>query len=115
MSSLAAKRRRRQTFVAVIVGLALFVIDVFAFNGQDFPYLVAALTSVLALTKWLLAWTPLSIGARALLIVLAAVPWAIVAADPFPQFHGVSIATTAWLGIVLLVLRRIDGRASRGR
>ena len=96
---------------AVIVGLGLFVIDVFAFNGQDFPYLVAGLITLLALMKWLLAWTPLQLWERASLTVLVAVAWAIVVFDPYPALHGASVGTAAWLGVVFLALRRIDDRA----
>jgi len=115
VGSLAANRRRKRTQIVVIAGLALFVVDVFAFNGEDFPYLVAGLIVVLALVKWLLAWTPLPLWQRGVLVVLAVVPWIIVRSDPYPALHGSTVATCSWLGLCLVVLRQIDGRAIPNR
>jgi len=104
-------RRTKNRFVAVTVGLVLFVLDIFAFNGDGFSFLLAALITALAATKWLFAWTPLPIGARVALVGLTAVPWAIAWFDPYPSLHGAAVFNIAWVGVTLLVLSRIHGRA----
>jgi hypothetical protein len=108
--SLDAKRRTRATMIAVIVGLTLFVIDVFAFNGEDFTYVIAGVISAMMATKWLLAWTPLRVGERLLLAVLAIVPWMIAYADPYPSVRGAAVANIACFGLAILVQKSISGR-----
>ena len=104
-------RRTKNRFIAVTVGLIIFVLDVFAFNGDAFSFLLAALVTTIAASKWLFAWTPLRMGERIALAGLAAVPWAIAWYDPYASLHGAAVFNIAWVGIALLVLSRINGRA----
>jgi len=97
--------------IAVIIGLILFVIDVFAFNGDDFTYVVAGVITIMAAAKWLLAWYPLRKRDRALLLALAAAPWVVAYLDSYPSLRAAAVINIALFGLALIVQSKINGRA----